>query len=445
MANRTLSDDIIGEVMTKSETAPAGSMEPLPARMQVVVARGPDEGKTLTLSAGRHLVGKSKTCALVLSDAKVSRQHLELAVTEKGIIVRDLGSKNGSFLQGARFTEIMVGVGGAVQLGDSTLRFDAVDPAISSTRSSFGRLRGSSPAMRRVYALLERAADSDATVLIGGETGVGKELCAEALHQESARKKGPFVVCDAAGLARSVIESELFGHMRGAFTGATSDRAGAFESAHGGTLFIDEVGELEASMQPRLLRAIEQKQVKRIGDDKYRKVDVRLVAATNRDLRAEVKAGRFREDLYQRLAVLKVTIPPLREHKQDLPELVETILGNRRVTIPPATLDLFAAYDWPGNVRELRNVLDGALSLLGAGKILDPRFLGLEVQPKKSTEKDFFAARERLLATWEKQYLVEVLAQTGGNVSHAARRAGIDRIHLHRLIKKYGLGGAGRA
>jgi len=427
-------------------TAPAEGMDPLPARMQVVVARGPDEGKRLTLGPGNHLVGKSKSCALTLTDARVSRQHLELAVIASGIRVRDLDSKNGSFVQGARFSEITVPVGGAVQLGDTTLRFEAVEPALDSQRTAFGRLRGGSPPMRTLYALLERIAASDATLLVAGETGTGKELCAEAVHQESPRRAKPFVVCDLAGVARSLIESELFGHVRGAFTGAVADRPGAFEAAHGGTLFLDEIGELDLALQPRLLRAIEQRQVKRIGDDRYRQVDVRLVAATNRDLRAEVKAGRFREDLYQRLAVVKVTLPPLRERKQDLAALVESILGARRVVVPPATLDLLAAYDWPGNVRELRNVLEHGLALLGAGKVLDPRFLGLEVAAPvgPSADGDFFAARERLLAAWESQYLTALLAQTQGNVAQAARRAGIDRIHLYRLLKKYGLGRSGR-
>jgi DNA-binding NtrC family response regulator len=290
-------------------------------------------------------------------------------------------------------------------------------------------------------------------VLIEGETGTGKELCAEAIHQAGPRAQKPFVICDLAGVSRSLIESELFGHVRGAFTGADRDRDGAFAMAHGGTIFIDEIGELELEMQPRLLRALEQRKVKPVGAAGYRDVDVRVIAATNRDLREEVKAGRFRDDLYHRLAVLKVPLPTLRERKEDIPELVQTFLqkAGRPVTVPPVTVALLGDYDWPGNVRELKNVIERGLSLMGQSSELEPSLLGLE-PPSAPTggppvawatigPEGFREAKERLISAWERDYVTQLLKKTGGNVSQAAREGGIDRVYLHRLMKKHHIGG----
>ena len=309
--------------------------------------------------------------------------------------------------------------------------------------------------MREIYAVLERMAKSDAPVLIEGETGTGKEVCAEALHAASARANGPFVICDLGGVSRSLIDSELFGHVRGAFTGADRDRKGLFAEAQGGTLFLDEIGELELDIQPRLLRAIEQRRVRPVGASSYRDVDVRVIAATNRDLRDEVRAGRFREDLYHRLAVVRVTLPPLRERKEDLPRLVEALLAQPTpATVPAETLALLAEYDWPGNVRELKNVLDRALSFTDesadGARTIAPGLLGLgsvggsaEAQMPPSFgpvgSEGYREAKERLLAIWERQFVTQLLKRTGGNVSRASREGGIDRGYLYRLIKKLGL------
>jgi transcriptional regulator with GAF, ATPase, and Fis domain len=257
-------------------------------------------------------------------------------------------------------------------------------------------------------------------------------------------------VCDLAGVSRSLIESELFGHVRGAFTGADRDRQGAFEQAHGGTIFIDEIGELELDMQPRLLRALESRKIKPVGAAQYREIDVRVIAATNRDLREEVKAGRFRDDLYHRLAVVRVTLPPLRERKEDVAPLVQHFLAGKDVVVPPETMGLFTEYDWPGNVRELKNVIDRGLSLMGQNRVLDPALLGLEAMPGTSTagtnpqwpsvgNEGFREAKERLIASWERDYVTQLLRRAGGNVSKAAREGGLDRVYLHRLIKKYGI------
>ena len=301
-----------------------------PHRLRIAVISGPDRGAELLLVRGTYLVGKAPGCALVLRDPAVSRQHLELAVVEGGLRVRDLGSRNGSLFGGARFSEITVGSGAVIQLGRTELRVlpegvrDALPP---STRDHFGGLLGRSLAMRELFAVLERVAPSDVAVLIEGETGTGKELCAEAIHAASRRAGKPFIVCDLAGVARSLVESELFGHVRGAFTGADRDREGAFVQADAGTIFIDEIGELDLELQPRLLRALERRQVKPVGGSAYRTVDVRVVAATNRDLQSEVRAGRFREDLYHRLAVVRVRLPSLRERKEDIPLLAQHFLS----------------------------------------------------------------------------------------------------------------------
>jgi two-component system, NtrC family, response regulator len=440
-----------------TDIAPSNRAPRVPARLRLVVLTGPDQGKQLDLERGTYLVGKAPGCSLVLTDPIVSRQHLELQVGESGVRVRDLDSTNGSFFGGARFTEVTVGAGAVIAIGSTELKLSASDltnALLPSTAERFGALLGSSLRMREVFSILERVAQSDVALLIEGETGTGKELCAEAIHAASPRARGPFVICDLAGVSRSLIESELFGHVRGAFTGADRDREGAFQLAHGGTIFIDEIGELELEMQPRLLRALEQRRVKPVGAAQYRDVDVRVIAATNRDLREEVKAGRFRDDLYHRLAVVKVTLPPLRERKEDVARLVDAFLAGRDVTVPAETSALLADYDWPGNVRELKNVIERGLSLMGAGRVLGPSLLGVEPPAPPAGApaagavpgwsaiggEGFRDAKERLIAAWERDYVTQLLKRAGGNVSRAAREGGIDRVYLHRLMKKHGIG-----
>ncbi len=428
---------------------------PLPERLRLLVVAGPDQGAAIALSRGTYEVGKDEGCALVLTDGSVSRRHLALEVGADGVVVRDLESRNGSFFQGARFSQVTIGVGEVVSIGATQLRLspaDAAIPMLPSSRDRFGQLIGPSLVMRELFALLERVAQSDVSVLIEGETGTGKELCAEALHAASNRKGGPFVVCDLAGVSRNLIESELFGHRKGAFTGADRDREGAFAQAHGGTIFIDELGELELDAQPRLLRALAQKRIKPVGAAHYVDVDVRVIAATNRDLLQECSAGRFRADLYHRLAVVRATIPPLRARKEDLPALVAELTRDRDVTVPPETLALLREYDWPGNVRELRNRIERMLSLVGPDRTLTPSLLGLESSDGRSADvlaarvvadERFREAKERLIDGWERAYLSDLLKRAEGNVSEAARRSGLDRAYLHRLLRKHALGGGG--
>jgi DNA-binding NtrC family response regulator len=414
----------------------------------MVALSGPDRGRELVLESGTYRVGKDPRCALVLQDGAVSRQHLELEVRADGVVARDLGSKNGSYKDGSRFRELTVAAGTTVTIGATELRFAVAElpsPILPSQALSFGRLHGGSLAMREVYARLEPAALSTSTVLIQGETGTGKELCAESLHQRGARRDRPFVVVDLGAIARSLLDSELFGHVRGAFTGAERDREGAFAVADGGTIFLDEVGELPLEVQSHLLRVLSEHQVRPLGKNQFRKVDVRVIAATNRDLAAECKAGRFRPDLYHRLAVIEVTLPPLRLRKEDLPLLVELFVrrfSSREVTVSPIALALLSAYHWPGNVRELGNLVERALSLLGHGRVITPELLApdLALPAAAPSDGDFHAAKEQLVASWERAYLIELLARAQGSVTRAAALGGIHRPYLHRLLKKHALG-----
>ena len=483
-----------------SPTDTLAEATPRPSRMRLQVTAGPDLGRSLTLSVGTYFVGKGHGCDLVLSDHAVSRRHLELSVLADGIQIRDVGSTNGSFVGGARFDTVRGVAGTTVVIGQTELVLSHDEapstPPLEAPRGSaergpqrseaplvagttergaqrseaplvagttdelperFGTISSANPAMRRVLALLERAAPTEVAVLIQGETGTGKEVVAEAIHGASPRRKGPFVVCDLGSLPRSLIESELFGHVRGAFTGADRDRQGAFAAAAGGTLFLDEIGELELDAQPRLLRALERRQIKPVGATSYATANVRVIAATNRDLLAEVKAGRFREDLYHRLAVMRVLLPPLRERREDIPQLVSTFLeqaaeasGRPPPVIPPDTLAALRAHDWPGNVRELRNVLDRATTLAPEGGAVDAQLLGLDESvlradlpgPPVDITFPFKEAKDRLVLAWEREYVAALIAKHDGNVSMAARSGGLDRVYLHRLLKKHGLGGS---
>ena len=445
-------------------------MTPRPQRMRLQVTAGPDLGRSIVLQTGTYFVGKGHTCDLVLSDHSVSRRHLELSVLADGIQLRDLGSTNGSYIAGARFDTVTAHPGTTLCIGHSELTLSAEEASTSTSPigpghgfddlpERFGSIESANPVMRRIFGVLSRAAPSDVAVLIQGETGTGKEIVAEAIHELSPRRKGPFIICDLGSMPRALIESELFGHVRGAFTGADRDRQGAFAAAGDGTLFLDEIGELELDAQPRLLRALERRQYKPVGATAYLTSNVRVVAATNRDLAAEVKAGRFREDLYHRLAVMRVILPPLRERREDISHLVGSFLeqaghasGRQPPIIPAGTMAALRAHDWPGNVRELRNVLERATTLAPEGGIVDAALLGLDEQAGTSRGSDastppvditfpFKEAKDRLVQAWEREYVAALVAKHEGNVSLAARSGGLDRVYLHRLLKKHGLSG----
>jgi len=419
-----------------------------------LVVKGPDRGEQVSLAQkGKRApvtFGSAPSCDLVLTDKTVSRRHAEASLDGDEVLVRDLGSTNGSFVHGARFKEITVGFGAEIKLGRTVIKFlpeeEIVEPAESESES-FGQLLGRDQKMRRMFGLLSDIAPNDATVLIEGETGTGKELIADEIHHHSRRSKGPLVVFDCGAVPRDLIESALFGHVKGAFTGAVGDRKGAFAEAHGGTIFLDEIGELPLDMQPSLLRVLDKRAVRRVGANAYDKVDVRVVAATNRDLREEVAKKAFREDLYYRLAVIRVHLPPLRERGQDIALLIEhfikTFSGGRKLTLSPDDLGRLRAYAWPGNVRELRNVIERACVLSKGDSLSIDEVLGHEgaAQPSLGIRTDlpFKEAKGQLVETFEREYIVDLMKRHKMNLSAASREAQIDRKHLRELMRKYGL------
>jgi DNA-binding NtrC family response regulator len=370
-------------------------------------------------------------------------------VVPPGVTVRDLGSRNGVTVDGVPVLHAPLRAGAQIGLGHTRLLFEVGDEVVDielSARDRFELLVGRSPAMRAVFALLERAAPSEATVLLEGETGTGKDSAAESIHQASPRRDGPFVVVDCGAMPGTLLESELFGHERGAFTGADRARRGAFEAASGGTLFLDEIGELPVDLQPALLRALDQKAVRRVGSNELCPVDIRVLAATNRDLHAEVNARRFRSDLYYRLAVIRVTLPPLREREQDLPVLAAHLLAGMGAG-ELAELPLFRSeafhedlrrHSWPGNVRELRNYLETCVALRQLAP-LPAVDAGPELRVAIDAGKPLRSARDEVVAAFERRYLRELLARSGGNVSAAARAAGVERPYFYRLLWRHGL------
>jgi len=406
----------------------------------LVVTSGRDSGKAVALGEQTVSIGSGEECELVVGDRTVSRRHLTARADGADAVLTDLGSRNGSWFEGARFSEITVGFGAAVRIGHTELKYvpgeQAVEPEPAGGER-FGALFGSSVPMRKLFTLLAELAKHDTTVLVEGETGTGKELVAEEIHNHSARRDGPFVVFDCGAVARELAASALFGHVRGAFTGATTDRKGAFAEAHGGTIFLDEIGELPLELQPSLLRAIDKKAVSRIGTNTYEKVDVRIVAATHRDLRHEVAERRFREDLYYRLAVVRLRLPPLRERGDDIALLARHFLAGKNVTLSPEDEAQLLAHPWPGNVRELRNVLERVqvLSAQGAWR-MDMAVGESALESSPTAYKD---AKREALEKFDRGYLEALMERHAMNLSSAAREAGVDRKYLRELLDRYGI------
>jgi len=425
-------------------------------RFRLTVEAGPDRGKTWVSTSGLGIVGTAEGADLVLEDRTVSRFHCEIAIREGHVHVRDLGSRNGTVVDGVVVIEALLRDGATLGLGKSRLRFAVDDDRVElplSPAERLGPLVGRSAPMRAAFHALARAAASDATVLLRGETGTGKELAAEAIHRESRRRDAPMIVVDCGALPPQLLESELFGHEKGAFSGADARHRGAFEEAQGGTIFLDEIGELSLELQPKLLRILERREVRRVGSSAAFPVDLRIVAATNRDLRAEVNAGRFRADLFFRLAVLEVVLPPLRDRPEDIPLLVERFLEEAGATSRPEAAHLssrafvegLAAHTWPGNVRELKNHLLRCLALEEEVPFDDTRVPGpprpatAGTSPPVDVRLPLRKAREAWLTELDRRYLDELLRATGGNVARAARQAGLDRVHFYRLLWKHGL------
>ncbi len=415
---------------------------------KIVVTRGPSAGRAFAMLRQVATVGRHVTNDLVVADPRVSGAHLELRRAGSRLLVRDSQTTNGTWLGGHRVTEVYLAEGGELTIGDSAIRYEteATDgPSSVVARESLGQLVGTSESMREVFATIERVASKDLSVLVQGETGSGKEEVARAIHGASARPSGPFVVIDATSLPETLAESLLFGHEKGAFTGATERRVGFFEAASGGTIFIDEIGELPAPLQSKFLRVLERHEIVRVGGHTPTRVDVRVLAATNRDLRAEIDRGRFREDLYFRLAQVKITLPPLRDRPEDIALLARKILAESPapVMIDKAALEYLAEQRWPGNVRELKNVLVRAAALAQDGIIHRADVIGEGETQKSAPNIDFLSkfsdAKEKSIERFERAYLEALMRRTGGNLSKASREADVARHHLRDLLKKRGL------
>jgi DNA-binding NtrC family response regulator len=393
----------------------------------------------------RMVLGAAEGVDLVLDDPSISGLHAELDPQESGLWVRDLGSRNGTFVNGVRVLAAAVPEGGTLRVGGTEILVSyAPEPSEVPLwdEPTFGPLVGPSAVMRALFARLSRIASSEATVLIEGESGTGKELVARAIHEKSARAGGPLVIVDCGALPEALLEAELFGHAKGAFTGAAEARAGAIESGDGGTVFLDEIGELPLAMQPKLLRAVEGRAVRRLGETKYRPVDVRFLSATNRDLRMMVNAEAFRQDLYFRLAVLPVRVPPLRERREDIPVLARHLLpASAHALLTPELLRDLVSRPWLGNVRELRNALE-RLTILGPRDALpsaEPVANPFGSVATALTDLPFKDFRARCWEELERTYVARLLETSGRHVTAAAERAGLARTYLHRLIKRYDL------
>jgi two-component system, NtrC family, response regulator GlrR len=410
------------------------------AQFSIEVVSGPDAGQRAVSDGIELAIGTNPGNHLVLTDGAVSRHHCQIVVEDRGFLLRDLGSTNGTELGSYRILAAYLAPGATIRVGQSTLQFeltatDVVEPLADAT--AFGGVIGRSPAMRRLFFVLERAIATDVAILLEGETGTGKSILAEAMHEAGPRAKRPFVVVDCGAISASLIESELFGHERGAFTGAVEAKQGMFEAANGGTILLDEIGELPLDLQPKLLRVLESRTVTRIGMTRPTKLDLRIIAATNRDLRTEVNANRFRADLFYRISTLRVRVPPLRERPEDIPQLAEAIyreIVGSGAAPPVGLLAPVARHTWPGNVRELRNFIERSVVL---GPQLPDRAPAGDIDDDSGLS--FREAKARATQLWERRWLERLLRDHDGNLTQAARTARTDRNYLRDLLHRYGL------
>ncbi|MBX3258573.1 MAG: sigma 54-interacting transcriptional regulator [Labilithrix sp.] len=429
-----------------ASTLSLGSRMSLKVRAATVhVAKGPDAGRQAKIDQVSFIVGVGETADLRLTDPAVSREHLRVTLGPSGLRIRDEGSKNGTYLGGTRVHDVTLTSDAALQIGGTTLAFTIATDSIVlplSVNDRFGDAIGTSAVMRHLFAQLERAAGSDLTILIEGESGVGKDLLARAVHAKSARKDGPMVIADCSAIPEHLIESELFGHERGAFTGADRARKGVVEEANGGTLFLDEIGELPLDLQPKLLRMMEQREIRPVGSNTPRPVDVRIIAATNRRLAEAARIGEFRNDLFYRLAVVRVAVPPLRERTDDILPIARAMLRTLKQD-PNAELEedfasMLVAYSWPGNVRELRNVIERH-AVLGS----DEEGLFEEAAAMRGADGGgelvnltYHEARKLVLDRFDEEYLPRVLERAEGVVARAAELAGVARPSFYRMLER---------
>lgn len=416
-------------------------------------------------------------CTIVLEDDTVSRRHCQIIREGDHYILQDLQSTNGTFIGGVRIKEAYLKPGLEFTVGQTTIVFHPVTNDVDITPSSeqrLGEIVGSDVKMREIFSVINKIANTDTTVVIEGETGTGKDVVARTIHMTSRRAKKPFIVFDCSAVPEHLIESELFGHEKGSFTGAIMAREGLFELANGGTIFLDELGELSLELQPKLLRVLENRQIRRVGSSRTTQVDVRVIAATNRRLDEEVKQGKFREDLFYRLSVVRLFLPPLRDRISDVPLLVQHLLNTasfnqnsggllRATHVDPTALEALCRHNWPGNVRELINVLERACSFV-EGQVIRLNDLPPSLSNQQSTPSQipvvpltrstpnqthtpsyetnapfecFKEAKERWISLFEKDYILAILKRSQYNISHAAREADIDRKYFRKLMQKY--------
>ncbi len=416
--------------------------------VRATILEGANAGTIATGAEDRLTVGSADSNDLVLGDPLVSRYHAEIFATQNGLHVRDVGSTNGTLAAGLRIESAIVPPGTKLVLGSTTIQIDDGSKAIVALHEheELGGLIGQSLPMRRAMAQLAKIAPTSASVLLVGESGTGKEVAARTLHEASTRAEGPFVVVDCASLVPSLVSSELFGHERGAFTGADRTHVGAFERANGGTVFLDEIGELPPEVQPNLLGALERRRIRRVGGKEDIPIDVRVVSATHRDVRADVNAARFRLDLYYRLAVVTIELPPLRARRGDIRLLASHFVREAGHTIeqalPPDFFTALETHAFPGNVRELRNLVEAALAtgespsqLLQGDMIASSSHALLD----RVLDSPYGAARDAVLADFEQRYLTHLLERSQNNVSQASRVAMMDRSHLTALLRRHKL------
>jgi DNA-binding NtrC family response regulator len=431
----------MSDIETKLQQRPGVAVV---SSLRVEVIDGPDRG--LHAVGGDALsVGTAKDNTLAIGDFTVSRYHLEASPHPGGVLVVDLGSTNGTYIGAVRIERAIVPPGTAITLGGTTIRFDdavkrTITPA-TEVQHHAGMI-ARSPQLVKLFIDIDRIAASPTSVLIVGESGTGKERVAEALHTQSGRT-GPLVTIDCGALTSALLASELFGHERGAFTGADRTHVGAFERASGGTVFLDEIGELPAGDQSSLLGVLERRRFRRVGGSQEIEIDARVIAATNRDLRAEVNNNRFRHDLYHRLAVVVLRLPPLRERREDIMPLVEHFARDLGANDPvesvfgAETIARWLRHPWPGNVRELRNAVEAAL-------VVGPHAFSDHALESATVTRDgpllpYKDARAAIVRDFEHDYLTRLLADAHGNVSQAARAAKMDRSHLIDLLHRHGL------
>ena len=441
-------------------------------KAKLVIVDGPDKGKEFDVGKTKTYVGRSQVNDIALADTSVSGTHFEIRAEEDGFLLRDVGSTNGTILGGCRVREVYLGANTTFRAGGTTFKLQPTDEVVEialSPDEHFQGVIGRSVAMREVFATLEKVAPSELTCLIEGDTGTGKERIARAIHDASRRSSKPYVVLDCSSIPRDLMESYVFGHEKGAFTGAVSQHKGAFEQANGGTLFMDEIGELDIALQPKLLRVLESREFTRVGGTKTTRSDVRVIAATNRDLREMVNEGSFREDLYFRLSVITIHLPGLAGRPDDIPLLVDTFIDDviskrpdlQKPRLTADAMDVLMSHPWPGNVRELRNVIERAVSLCndntidrsdlhltgslgGASAASAVSSMVLPSDPDMSRINvdltiPYKEAKSKILDQFEFDYLGRLIEEFDGNISRASKTAGLTRYHLRELLKKHDL------